>query len=134
MPRKVKQPHGGAIVLQNKGETGNPKGRPRKGVSAVLSALEAAGHAEVTAEQVRATMGRMLNLSRKELVAIGNDEKAPIMDALIARALAGKDGWAALNGILDRAHGKAKQQMDVTSAGQQMVVPIVQVMPLNEDE
>ena len=125
MPRKVKQPHGGAIVLQNKGETGNPNGRPRKGVSAVLSALEAAGHAEVTAEQVRATMGRMLNLSRKELVAIGNDEKAPIMDALIARALAGKDGWAALNGILDRAHGKAKQQMDFTSAGDVLPAPII---------
>ena len=118
MPRKVKQPHGGAIVLSNKGETGNPKGRPRKGVSAVLSALEAAGHAEVTAEQVRATMGRMLNLSRKELVAMGNDEKAPIMDALIARALAGKDGWAALNGILDRAHGRPKQSVDVKEEGE----------------
>lgn len=134
MPRKVKQPHGGYIIHQNKGETGNPNGRPRKGVSAVLSALEAAGHAEVTAEQVRATMGRMLNLSRKELVAMGSDEKAPIMDALIARALAGKDGWAALNGILDRAHGKPKQSVDHTSAGEKMVVPIVQVMPLMEDE
>lgn len=125
MPRKVKQPHGGAIVLSNKGETGNPKGRPRKGVSAVLSALEAAGHAEVTAEQVRATMGRMLNLSRKELVVMGNDEKVPIMDALIARALAGKDGWAALNGILDRAHGKAKQSVDHTSAGDVLPAPII---------
>lgn len=110
-----------------KGESGNPKGRPRKGVSAVLSALEAAGHAEVTAEQVRATMGRMLNLSRKELVAMGSDEKAPIMDALIARALAGKDGWAALNGILDRAHGKAKQQVDMTTDDMPFPAPVIVV-------
>lgn len=62
--------NGGKLRRIPKGVSGNPKGRPRKGVSTVLSALEAAGHAEVTAEQVRATMGRMLNLSRKELVAM----------------------------------------------------------------
>lgn len=112
--------NGGKLRRIPKGVSGNPKGRPRKGVSAVLSALEAAGHAEVTAEQVRATMGRMLNLSRKELVAMGSDEKVPIMDALIAGALAGKDGWAALNGILDRAHGKAKQSMDMTTKGEKL--------------
>lgn len=101
-----------------KGKSGNPKGRPRKGVSAVLSALEAAGHDEVTAEQVRATMGRMLNLPRAELLKMAKDEAdTPIMDALIARALAGKDGWSALNDMLDRAHGKAKQAIDHTSDG-----------------
>lgn len=99
-----------------KGKSGNPKGRPKKGVAAVLSGLEAAGHAEVTAEQVRATMGRMLNLPREELVKMGNDAKGtPILDALIARSLAGKDGWQAMQDILDRAHGKAKQQVDLAA-------------------
>lgn len=101
--------NGGRLRRIPKGVSGNPNGRPRKGVSAVLSALEAAGHAEVTAAQVRSAMSRALNLSRRELVAIGNDEDARIMDALIARALAGKDAWNALNGIIDRIHGKAKQ-------------------------
>ena len=54
-------------------------------------------------------MGRMLNLSRDELVKTGNDKTAPILDALIARALAGGKGWEALQDILDRAHGRAKQ-------------------------
>ncbi len=110
-----------------KGKSGNPKGRPKKSVAATLSALEAAGHAEVTAEQVRATMGRMLNLPREELVKMGNDTGAPIMDALIARALAGKDGWQALSDILDRAHGKAKQQVDLSGAGA-IPVPTVTVV------
>ena len=101
-----------------KGQSGNPNGRPRKGVSAVLSALEAAGHDEVTAEQVRATMGRMLNLPRAELLKMGKDEaNTPIMDALIARALVGKDGWSALNDMLDRAHGRARQAIDHTTNG-----------------
>ena len=111
-----------------KGKSGNPKGRPKKGVSAVLSSLEAAGHAEVTAEQVRATMSRMLNLPREELVKMGNDAKGtPILDALIARSLAGKDGWQAMQDILDRAHGKAKQQVDLTGAGA-IPVPTVTVV------
>lgn len=111
-----------------KGKSGNPNGRPRKGVSAVLSALEAAGHDEVTAEQVRATMGRMLNLPREELVKMGNNTKdTPILDALIARSLAGKDGWQAMQDILDRAHGKAKQQVDLTGAGA-IPVPTVTVV------
>lgn len=115
-------------VKFRKGQSGNPKGRPRKGVSAVLSALEAAGHDEVTAEQVRATMGRMLNLPREELVKMGSDAKnTPILDALIARSLAGKDGWQAMQDILDRAHGKAKQSVDLSGAGA-IPVPTVTVV------
>lgn len=118
----IPQKHGGKLRRIPKGTSGNPKGRPRKGVSAVLSALEAAGHAEVTAAQVRSTMRRIMNLSRKELVAIGNDQKAPIMDALIARALAGNDGWNALNGILDRVFGKAKQAVALEHGEQKHII------------
>lgn len=100
-----------------KGQSGNPNGRPKKTVAATLSALKDQGYEEVTAEQVRSTMGRMLNLSRDQLVATGNDKTAPILDALIARALAGGKGWEALQDILDRAHGKAKQQVDMTTNG-----------------
>ncbi len=96
-----------------KGKSGNPNGRPKKTVAATLSALKDQGYEEVTAEQVRSTMGRMLNLSRDQLVATGNDKTAPILDALIARALAGGKGWEALQDILDRAHGKAKQQVEL---------------------
>jgi len=95
-----------------KGESGNPNGRPKKTVAATLSALKAQGYEEVTAEQVRSTMGRMLNLSRDELVKTGNDKTAPILDALIARALAGGKGWEALQDILDRAHGRPKQSLE----------------------
>lgn len=98
-----------------KGKSGNPKGRPKKTVAATLSALKAQGYEEVNAEQVRSTMGRMLNLSRDQLVKIGNDKTAPILDALIARALAGGKGWEALQDILDRAHGKARVSLDLKS-------------------
>jgi len=95
-----------------KGKSGNPNGRPKKTVAATLSALKDQGYEEVTAEQVRSTMGRMLNLSRDELVKTGNDKTAPILDALIARALAGGKGWEALQDILDRAHGRPKQSLE----------------------
>ena len=108
-----------------KGRSGNPKGRPRKGVSAVLSALEAAGHDEVTAEQVRATMGRMLNLSRAELVKRAMDQDTPILDLLVAKALAhNQKGWDNFQDILDRLHGKSKQAVDLTTGGERLTVNI----------
>ena len=117
----MKQALGKNATSFKKGKSGNPKGRPRKGVSAVLSALEAAGHEEVNAEQVRATMGRMLNLSRAELIALGKKKDTPIMDELIARALVGTGGWDALQSLLDRAHGKAKQAIDMDVKGDQNI-------------
>jgi len=61
----------------------------------------------------------MLNLTRAELVKMGNDEKnIPIMDALIARGLAGKEGLKAMNEFIDRMHGKAKQVTDLTTGGE----------------
>ena len=109
-----------------KGKSGNPNGRPKKTVAATLSALKDQGYEEVSAEQVRSTMGRMLNLSRDQLVATGNDKTAPILDALIARALAGGKGWEALQDILDRAHGKAKQAIDHTTGGKEFVVQFIE--------
>ena len=114
------------------GKSGNPKGRPKRTVSATLSAMKAKGYEEMNAEQVRAVMQRMLNLSRDELAEIGTDKKAPILDALIARALIGGKGWEALQDILDRAHGKAKQQVDLTSGGEKMPSPIIQMLPPDE--
>ena len=113
-----------------KGKSGNPKGRPKKGVAATLSALKEQGVEEVTAEQVRGVMLRLMNLPRGELVKLGsNTTDTPILDALVARALAGKDGWAALNDILDRMHGKPKQAMDLsgtlTSAAPSVTVQVL---------
>ena len=110
----MKQALGKNATSFKAGKSGNLKGRPKKTVAATLSALKAQGYEEVTAEQVRSTMGRMLNLSRDQLVATGNDKMAPILDALIARALAGGKGWEALQDILDRAHGKAKQAVELS--------------------
>ena len=129
MPRKGGVPENLKRVPKG-GPSPNPKGRPRRGVSATLSALKEQGVEEVTAEQVRGVMLRLMNLPREELVRMGNDAKGvPIMDALVARALAGKDGWAALNDILDRMHGKPKQAMDLsgtlTSAAPSVTVQVL---------
>lgn len=119
-----------------KGVSGNPKGRPKKGVAATLSALKEQGVEEVTAEQVRGVMLRMMNLPRVELVKLGsNTTDTPILDALVARALAGKDGWAALNDILDRMHGKPKQAMELNgSLATTAPVVMVQVMPPSQQD
>lgn len=134
MPRKVKQPHGGAIVLQNKGETGNPKGRPPKLATTIIRELNAQGIARVERAEVEELIGRLQNLPRKKLLKFVKDEaNTPIIVALIARGLSGAKGHEFMTRDLwDRAHGKAKQQVDMTSGGEKIPAPIIQMLPPNE--
>ena len=106
MPRKVKQPHGGEVNQWLPGESGNPKGRPRKLVSSVVKGMRDAGLERVTASQVADTMELMLNATKDELTACAMDESQPFLLRLVAKELLSKKGWLVLNDVLNRAHGK----------------------------
>lgn len=120
MPRKVKQPHGGAIVLSNKGETGNPKGRPPKLATSIIRELKEQGVARVGRTEVEELIGRLQNLPRKKLLEFVKDEaNTPIIVALIARGLSGAKGHEFMTRDLwDRQHGRPKQAVEVKEEGE----------------
>lgn len=123
--KKVKQPHGGAIVHSEKGETGNPNGRPRKVFSSIVKQWKEAGYEPATATRVREAYEYLLSLPMYQVIEIAGkpDDKSndlPALLRIVAKEMLGKRSKEMLSEMLDRAHGKSKQQIDATSDGKQI--------------
>lgn len=122
MAKDVPQPHGGSIRLKEKGDPGGP-GRPKKLVTTVLEDLKKQGYSRVGPDQVRETLETLVNLPKEELLEMANgDGGHPMLVVIAARGLCSKKGWEVLSDLLDRTHGKAKQQLDLQ--GNLAVAPV----------
>lgn len=125
MAKRVKQPHGGEIKLLEKGETANPNGRPPKVFSAIVKQWKEAGFEPATPTRVREAYEYLLSLPMYQVIEIAgkNEDKSndlPALLRIVAKEMLGKRGKEMITEMLDRAHGKAKQQIDATSDGKQI--------------
>jgi len=109
-----KQPHGGEIHLLEKGESGNPEGRPPRLLSTITAELKAKGYERATANQVADAFETLMNVPEDELVKMVKDTKSPMSLRIVGKAMVTAKGWEVLQAMLDRAHGKAKQSVDVS--------------------
>jgi hypothetical protein len=125
MARKVKQPHGGSITLAQKGDVLNPKGPTPKLLSTITAELKAKGYERATANQVADAFETLMNVPQNELADMVKDEKAPMSLRIVGKAMLTAKGWEVLQAMLDRAHGKAKQQMDLTTGGNPIPAPVI---------
>lgn len=111
----VPQPHGGELHIPEKGETANPWGRPRKLISQVLHEMKAAGIKQVKANDIVEAYESLLNLDEEDIVKVVNDKKLPYFMRLVASAMTRKgQGFEIIERMVDRAHGKAKETMEVS--------------------
>lgn len=95
------------------GQTLNPNGRPRKLVSHVNAELKAKGIEPISASQVKDCFMMLINLDIEEVKQIAQaDSNYPFLYKLCAKELLGKRGADMLEKVLDRAIGKAKQQIE----------------------
>ena len=99
-----------------KGKSGNPKGRPRKLISSMLIEMKAQGIEAVKPSQIADTYEMLFNLTIEEVKEKAMDEKCPIFVRIIAKAMLSGKGTEMIEKMLDRAHGKAKQSMDLDVA------------------
>ncbi len=118
MAKIVKQNHGGAIQRWDKGESGNPNGRPRK----YVSLLKEQGYklAEVN-DCIQAIMAMDMN----ELKAVWDNPKATVLEKTIANALRKsleKGSLYSIDTLLNRVYGKPKETSQVTTDGKIEVV------------
>ena len=90
-----------------KGQSGNPKGRPKQLVTKILDELKVNGEV-VTANTVSQVYKVLLSLTLKEITAISKDKAKPIIYTMIAKAIA-ENGFETIEKMLDTANGRATQ-------------------------
>lgn len=114
----VPQPHGGALHMTQKGDRLNPYGRPKKLVSTVLTQLREAGYERVGPASVNEAIEQLIGASDSILRSIQKDKEQPMCMRIIAEAILSKKGrFNAIQALMDRAHGKAKQQVELSGEG-----------------
>lgn len=116
--KRIKGGRGGIIVQAEKGETANPNGRPRKLISQVNKDLEAAGILPATPQQIKDIYLRLINMTIPEIEERVKDLKQPALIRIVGKAILSGKGFDVIDKVLDRAIGRAVQQMDLTSNGE----------------
>jgi len=122
--KAVKQKHGGALKIPEKGDRFNPDGRPPRLLSTITAELKAKGYERATANQVADAFETLMNVPQDELAQMVKDEKAPMSLRIVGKAMLTAKGWEVLQAMLDRAHGKSKQAVDLTTGGERLTVNI----------
>lgn len=116
-----------------KGESGNPNGRPPKLLTQIVADLKAKGYERATSSTVLEAFEVLMNLPENEVIALTSQPDTPISLLVVGRAITDKNnGWDVLQGILDRAHGKPKQAVDLSASVRQVTAPIIKLNPPNE--
>ncbi len=112
MARKVKQPHGGALMVPEKGDPGGP-GRPPKLLSSIVAELKAKGYQRATASVVAEAFETLMNVPEDVLKEMVNEKGSPMSLRIVGRAMLTAKGFDVLQAMLDRAHGKAANWKDM---------------------
>lgn len=92
-----------------KGQSGNPKGRPKKLFSEMAKELREQGYESVTPARLVEAYEMLLALPADKLKEIMQDDNQPVIFKVLIKALTGSKGIDVIEKMLDRAHGKPKQ-------------------------
>lgn len=91
----------------------NRKGRPKKLVSTVLDELAAEGYVPITKAQVEMTYKNMISLGEDKLREIGMNKELPMIFRILAREILKTRGFDVVERMIDRVHGKPKENLKV---------------------
>ena len=108
------------LIPYKKGQSGNPNGRPRKFVSKLTSM----GYSK---REVVDTIENLLSMTLDELKDVYTNDKATILEKIIASALKRsieKGEISTIETLLTRVYGKAEQKVEVSGNN-----PIQIIMP-----
>ena len=103
------------LIPFKKGQSGNPKGRPRLLVSSVIKAMEAKGVEKVSHLEVKDTFLRLINLEVGEVEQMVKDAKQPALIRIVGKEMLGGKGFDIIEKMLDRALGKAEETVTMNT-------------------
>ncbi len=111
MAKRIEQEHGGVINNWEKGESGNPNGRPRK----YVSLLKEQGY---KLSEINDSIQAMMSMTIAELKAVWDNPQATVLEKTVAHAMRKsleKGSLYSLETLLTRVYGKPKEQMDINT-------------------
>ena len=98
-----------------KGQSGNPKGRPRLLVSSVIEQMKKKGVESVSQSDVKETFLMLINLELLEIKELVKDERQPAIVRIVGKEMLSGKGFNIIERMLDRALGKPDSKIDMTS-------------------
>jgi len=111
MAKRIEQEHGGVINNWEKGESGNPNGRPRK----YVSLLKEQGY---KLSEINDSIQAMMSMTIEELKAVWDNPQATVLEKTVAHAMRKsleKGSLYSLETLLTRVYGNPKEQMDINT-------------------
>jgi hypothetical protein len=105
-----KQPHGGALVRAEKGETANPNGRPKK----FTTLMKEEGY---KLSEVNDSIQAIMAMDEKEIKQVLKNEGATMLEKTVAKAIIKsyeKGSLYSMDTLLSRVYGKPKETVDAT--------------------
>lgn len=112
------------------GESGNPKGRPKKPVLQ----LKVEGY---KLHEINDTIQMMVSLTADELKKIWENPNSTILERTIASSLKKgieKGNLDSVETLLNRVYGKPNEKLDITTDGQKINEPKVQIEIIRTDK
>ena len=102
-----------------KGESGNPQGRPKKVFSVIIAEMKERGIEPATPSNVADIYQYLLALPLSEIIKIAGTPKEendlPAIMRIAAKELIGKRGLEIMKEMLDRANGKPKSSLELSN-------------------
>lgn len=115
MAIRKKQEHGGELQFWQRGESGNPNGRPRKVLRQLEEKIGVEFKVSLSKEDIFHILQSMCELSVDEIKGIAQDKSSPVFMVNIANAIKediDKGRTTTLDNLFDRFFGKAKPIQD----------------------
>lgn len=131
MPRKdIHKDAEKAGTLWKKGQSGNPKGRPKK----IYTVLKEKGF---SGDDIKTAFGEMAWYTLNELKQVHKDEKKPVIMRIVANQFylaLSKGDWGKVKEILEHTIGKPTQGLEHTGKDGQELPPIIFLQAPDDDE
>lgn len=114
MAKEIQGRNGGKLKIWEKGESGNPKGRPKK----LVPSMKIEGYKLV---EINDTIQSLISMTMEELKHVWDNPNSTILEKTVAGALRKsieKGNLESVETLINRVYGKPKEKIDLETKGE----------------